>query len=170
MLWSRLLRSLGVLHHVSTIRVSSCYSGPMGADTSQQLGKKQIISCSQISLWKDSPMQPTTKYWKFPAVFALSLFLLPVVTPAQRYTQTNLVSNVPGRAPVTDPNLQNAWGLVASPTSPWWVSNNAGGTATLYSSATTPTTVVPLVVTIPNAPSQPAPGSPTGVMFQWNVY
>ena len=63
-------------------------------------------------------MQPTTKYWKFPAVFAVSLFLLPVVTPAQRYTQTNLVSNVPGRAPVTDPNLQNAWGLVASPTSP----------------------------------------------------
>jgi len=31
-------------------------------------------------------MQPTTKYWKFPAVFALSLFLLPVVTPATLHT------------------------------------------------------------------------------------
>ena len=98
-------------------------------------------------------------------VLGFAMFFLPILTPAQHYVQTNLVSNVSGRAPVTDPNLQNAWGLVASPTSPWWVSNNAGGTATLYSSATTPTTVVPLVVTIPNAPSQPAPGSPTGVMF-----
>ncbi|HET9994106.1 MAG TPA: TIGR03118 family protein [Candidatus Acidoferrum sp.] len=103
-----------------------------------------------------------TRLLKF---FALSLFLLPAVTQAQHYKQTDLVSNVPGRAPVTDPNLQNAWGLVASPGSPWWVANNAGGTSTLYSSATTPTTVVPLVVTIPNAPSQLAPGSPTGVMF-----
>ena len=110
-------------------------------------------------------MQFTVKLLKFLAVFALSIFLLPAVTQAQHYTQTNLVSNVPGRAPVTDPNLQNAWGLVASASSPWWVANNAGGTSTLYSSATTPTTIVPLVVTIPNAPSQPAPGSPTGVMF-----
>ena len=110
-------------------------------------------------------MHSSMKYWKFLAVPALSLFLLPAVADAQHYTQTNLVSNVLGRAPVTDPNLQNAWGLVASPTSPWWVSNNAGGTSTLYSSVTTPTAVIPLVVTIPNAPSQPAPGSPTGVMF-----
>lgn len=85
---------------------------------------------------------------------------------AQHYIQTNLVSNVPGLAPVTDPNLQNPWGLVASPTSPFWVSNNAGGTSTLYSAPTgTAATIVPLVVTVPNAPSQPAPGSPTGVMF-----
>jgi uncharacterized protein (TIGR03118 family) len=104
--------------------------------------------------------------WKYLSVFALSLFLLPAVTQAQHYTQTNLVSNT-GIAPVNDPNLQNAWGLVAGPGTPWWVSNNAGGTATLYSVDPTGTTatIVPLVVTIPNAPSQPAPGSPTGVMF-----
>ncbi len=81
---------------------------------------------------------------------------------AQHYTTTNLVSNIPGRAAVTDPNLQNAWGLVSSPGSPWWISNNAGGTSTLYNGAGA---IVPLVVTIPNAPSQSAPGSPTGVMF-----
>jgi uncharacterized protein (TIGR03118 family) len=104
--------------------------------------------------------------WKPLPVLALLLFLLPVVTQAQHYTQTNLVSNT-GIAPVNDPNLQNAWGLVAGPGTPWWVSNNAGGTATLYSVNPTGTaaTIVPLVVTIPNAPSQPAPGSPTGVMF-----
>src|ERR1700756_2566409 len=52
---------------------------------------------------------------------------------AQHYQQTNLVSNVAGQAPLTDPNLQNSWGLVHGPTTPWWVSNNAGGTSTLYS-------------------------------------
>ena len=97
----------------------------------------------------------------------LAIALHPGAVFAQHYTQTNLVSNVAGQAPVTDSNLQNAWGLVHSPTSPWWVSNNAGGTSTLYTGAgaiialPTPTGGV----TIPNAPSQPAPGSPTGVMF-----
>src|SRR5258708_39981382 len=80
---------------------------------------------------------------------------------AQHYTTTKLVSNIPGRAAVSEPNLQNAWGLVSSPGSPWWISNNAGGTSTLYNGAGA---IVPLVVTIPNAPSQPAPGSPTGGM------
>ncbi len=83
----------------------------------------------------------------------------------QHYTQTNLVSNT-GNAPVNDPNLQNAWGLVSGPGTPFWVSNNAGGTSTLYSAANgASASIVPLVVTIPNAPSQSAPGSPTGVMF-----
>lgn len=100
-------------------------------------------------------------------------FLLPVaillfsnLTFAQHYTQTNLVSNT-GSAPVNDPNLQNAWGLVSGPGTPFWVSNNAGGTSTLYSvnSTGTAATIVPLVVTIPNAPSQSGSGSPTGVMF-----
>jgi len=93
---------------------------------------------------------------------------------AQRYTQINLVSDVPvtPAATITDVNLKNPWGFVASPTSPWWVSNNAGGTSTLYSMslATPPVpTIIPIngtgIVTVPNAPSQPAPGSPTGIMF-----
>jgi uncharacterized protein (TIGR03118 family) len=98
---------------------------------------------------------------------ALAVVLHPGVVLAQHYTQTNLVSNIAGRAPVTDPNLQNAWGLVHGPGTPWWISNNAGGTSTLYTGAgaivalPTPTGGV----TIPNAPSQPAPGSPTSVMF-----
>lgn len=92
----------------------------------------------------------------------LAVLLFSSLTFAQHYTTTNLVSNIPGRAAVTDPNLQNAWGLVSSPGSPWWISNNAGGTSTLYNGAGA---IVPLVVTVPNAPSQTAPGSPTGVMF-----
>ena len=64
---------------------------------------------------------------RFVALISLAAVLFSTLTFAQHYTQTNLVSNVPGKAPVTDPNLQNPWGLVASSTSPWWVSNNAGG-------------------------------------------
>ena len=95
-------------------------------------------------------------------VLSFVVLLFSSLAFAQHYTTTNLVSNIPGRAAVTDPNLQNAWGLVSSPGSPWWISNNAGGTSTLYNGAGA---IVPLVVTIPNAPSQSAPGSPTGVMF-----
>jgi uncharacterized protein (TIGR03118 family) len=32
-----------------------------------------------------------------------------------------------------DPQLVNAWGLAATPTGPWWVSNEARGSSTLYS-------------------------------------
>ncbi len=97
----------------------------------------------------------------------LAIALDPSLVLAQRYTQANLVSNVGGQAPATDPNLQNAWGLVHGPGTPWWISNNAGGTSTLYTGAGA---IISLPaptggVTIPNAPSQTAPGSPTGVMF-----
>src|SRR5579863_442645 len=103
---------------------------------------------------------------------SIAVLLLSSLTFAQHFTQSNLVSNT-GNAPVNDPNLQNSWGLVSGPLpagTPWWVSNNAGGTATLYSinAAGTQASIVPLVVTIPNAPSQPAPGSPTGVMFNFS--
>src|SRR6266481_560846 len=99
-----------------------------------------------------------------PLLVGFMLLLLPALTFGQHYTQTNLVANFASTPPaaVIDPNLQNPWGLVASPGSPWWLSNNAGGTSTLYNGAGA---IVPLVVTVPNAPSQPAPGSPTGTLF-----
>jgi len=124
------------------------------------------------------------KSLKFFTLLAVGLSLLPVVAKAQHYTQTNLVSNIAGQAPLEDPNLQNAWGLVSSPGgpnpgSPWWVSNNAGGTSTLYSISANSTgglvaSLVPInpapneFVKIKNAPvptTPPPPGSPTGVMF-----
>jgi uncharacterized protein (TIGR03118 family) len=84
-------------------------------------------------------MQGLSKCAKLTAVFALVVFV-PHVAKAQHYTQTNLVSDLPGMAPVTDPNLKNPWGLTRSPGgSPWWVGNNNSGTSTLYSiSGTTP--------------------------------
>ena len=76
------------------------------------------------------------------------------------YSQTNLVSNIPGLAAQTDAHLVNPWGISFGPTSPFWVSDNGAGLATLYNSAGAP---VPLVVTIPGVGG--AKGAPTGQVF-----
>ena len=74
------------------------------------------------------------------------------------YTVHNLVSDQPGVADHTDPNLVNPWGITASSTSPWWVSDNGMDVSTLYNGdgvAQFPPT--PLVVSVP--------GGPTGTVF-----
>src|SRR3954453_2023208 len=48
------------------------------------------------------------------------------------YIQTNLVSNIPGLATITEPLLVNPWGMSRSPTSPFWTSNQGTNTATLF--------------------------------------
>ena len=76
------------------------------------------------------------------------------------YAQTNLVSNIPGTAAVTDPNLINPWGVASSATSPFWVSDNGNGLSTLYNTAGTPQS---LVVTIPSLGT--GASAPTGQVF-----
>jgi hypothetical protein len=51
---------------------------------------------------------------------------------APHFVQTNLVSDIPGLATITDPELVNPWGVSHSPTSPFWVSNQGKSTSTLY--------------------------------------
>ena len=82
--------------------------------------------------------------------------------PAHR--QTNLVSDLPGLASFTDPNLTNPWGIATSATSPFWVADNRSGVSTLYNSSGTPQT---LVVTVPPAPPAPGgtTGNPTGIVY-----
>src|SRR6266403_115964 len=48
------------------------------------------------------------------------------------YRQVNLVSDQPGVALLQDTNLVNAWGISFSATSPFWISDNGTGKATLY--------------------------------------
>jgi len=90
---------------------------------------------------------------------------LPAAAFAQHYTQTNLVSNVSGVAPVTDPQLINPWGLSRGSASPWWVSDAGTGLSTLYNGAGAKQS---LVVTIPksdpNDKTFPT-GTPTGTIF-----
>jgi uncharacterized protein (TIGR03118 family) len=86
----------------------------------------------------------------------------PAAGPDGGFTQINLVSNVPGAAHLTDPDLVNAWGLAASagtdqaPGSPLWVSDNGSDKSTLYSSGTaTSVTKAGLTVNVTS-------GAPTG--------
>jgi uncharacterized protein (TIGR03118 family) len=78
----------------------------------------------------------------------------------QFYAQHNLVSDGFIPADHTDPNLVNAWGLVAGPTTPWWISDNGTGKSTLFNVATN---AVQAVFTVPGAGG--AQGNPTGIVF-----
>src|SRR6266404_2257822 len=84
------------------------------------------------------------------------------IASAQQYVQTNLVSDVPGRAAVTDPNLVNAWGIDFSAGSPAWVADNGTGLSTLYTGTGS---IVPLVVTIPPPKGVEGKSAPTGLVF-----
>jgi uncharacterized protein (TIGR03118 family) len=81
------------------------------------------------------------------------------------YQQTNLVSDIGGVAQVTDSSLVNPWGMAFSSSSPFWVSNQQTGKATLYSVSSTGTaTKLSLTVAIPTTGSG-APTGPTGQVF-----
>jgi uncharacterized protein (TIGR03118 family) len=99
------------------------------------------------------------------SAMALALLTLPSMSGPARadvFLATNLVTDNPtvNPAPLTDPNLKNAWGVGMSATSPFWVANNATGVSTLYqvNAATNVPTKVNLEVTIPDA------GSVTGLV------
>lgn len=78
------------------------------------------------------------------------------------YEEHKLVSDIPGFADNLDPNLVNPWGMSSGPTSPFWVSDNRTGLATLYNGSGQP---VPLVVTIPPPAGGTPPSAPTGQVF-----
>src|SRR5712672_539537 len=100
---------------------------------------------------------------RFTVATALTL-IMGAVCFAQHYNQTNLVSNTAGVAPVSDPQLINAWGLSRGSGSAWWVSDQATGFSTLYDGAGAKQS---LIVTIP--PADPTnkktpTGTPTGTI------
>ena len=67
------------------------------------------------------------------------------------YLQTNLVSDIPGLAQSTDPNLKNPWGNSFSATSPFWAANEGSNTSTLYQG--TGSTINARVVSVPGGPT-----------------
>jgi uncharacterized protein (TIGR03118 family) len=64
------------------------------------------------------------------------------------YTPHTLVTNT------SDASLVNGWGIVAGPTTPWWISDNGTNLSTLYSGTGAKAA---LTVTVP--------GGPTGTVF-----
>jgi uncharacterized protein (TIGR03118 family) len=92
---------------------------------------------------------------------------------ANKFVQHNLVSDLAGIADHKDPCLINPWGIVASPTSPFWVSANGTGLATIYDGNGA---AASLIVSIPGPPGTQDPGrncgntpfgrgAPTGIIF-----
>jgi uncharacterized protein (TIGR03118 family) len=67
------------------------------------------------------------------AVIAVGATLALGSGPRNAYAIQHLVSDELSRAPQVDHRLVNAWGLAASRTGPWWTSNEASATSTLYS-------------------------------------
>ena len=92
-------------------------------------------------------------------VVTFALVTLPAT--AQKATPTILVSDIANVGTVNDTNLVNPWGLAASPSGPWWVSDNNAGVSTLYDGTGTPKS---LVVAIPQWDDTPG-GSPDGIVF-----
>lgn len=109
------------------------------------------------------------RLWMLPlAVFMVAatptvLFAAP--NTFNSFSQHNLVSDIPGLAAWTDPNLVNPWGVSFSPTSAFWISDNGTGLSTLYNSTGTP---LSLVVTIPPPTGQMGTAAPTGQVFNPN--
>jgi uncharacterized protein (TIGR03118 family) len=115
--------------------------------------------------------------WALAALIGASLLGTTAAGPAGGYIETDLVVNkqVNGVPTLTDgngivhvakffdPNLVNPWGVGESAASPFWVSDNGSGKATLYN---TPGMPQSLVVSIP-APGDPqgSGGAPTGLVF-----
>src|SRR5580698_3273277 len=96
---------------------------------------------------------------KTPYILASCLISVAVLcalpgTARAGFIQTNLVSDIPGEAAVTDPNLLNPWGISFSATSPFWVSDQASNVSTLYSAAG-----------VVNSRVVGVPGGPTGTVF-----
>ncbi len=76
---------------------------------------------------------------------------------AATFREVKLVSDQPGVAAMTDPDLVNPWGMSHGANTPVWVSDNGADVSTLYRTDTpgAAVTKVPLVVGIPG-------GAPTG--------
>jgi uncharacterized protein (TIGR03118 family) len=97
-------------------------------------------------------------------VFALALPRM-ALPQTNSFLQHNLISDLPGIADITDANLVNPWGISASATSPFWISNNHSGSTTVYNGNGQPfPPASPIVVGIP-APGGTDPGAITGQVF-----
>jgi uncharacterized protein (TIGR03118 family) len=90
-----------------------------------------------------------------------------VANAADGFTQNNLISNMPGLATITDPNLVNPWGVSFAGGSPIWISNQATNTSILPSVVGSTGVSENFTVNIPTT-AGPAVG-PTGQVANANA-
>src|ERR1700685_1275382 len=96
------------------------------------------------------------------AILAICSVMLSATVLAQTstYVQTNIISDLPGTASVTDPTLLNPWGVSVGPAI--WI--DAANTGLVKVDTAAGATVIPNV-TIPAASGSSAKGSPSGTVF-----
>ena len=107
------------------------------------------------------------------ATLFVGLFVLIGNVAQAGYIQTNLVSDIAGLATIQDPMLVNPWGISHSPISPFWTSNQATSTATLYA-VTGSTTVTKTIINPPGGfvsipQTLSGPQGPTGQVNNTNT-
>ena len=80
--------------------------------------------------------------------------------PSTAFLETDLISDQPGVAPITDAHLVNAWGIALNPSGAFWVSSNGADLSAVYRGDANgqPLAKAALEVSIPG-------GSPTGQVF-----
>ena len=99
------------------------------------------------------------------ALLTMTVPMLSTSATADGFLVTNLVSDLSGLANNLDPNLVNPWGIATSSGSPFWVSDNNAGVATLYNTDGSNVLRLPRV-SIPNPVDIcDAVGTPTGTVF-----
>jgi uncharacterized protein (TIGR03118 family) len=111
--------------------------------------------------WGHDMIDLLTARWARRLLLAVAGATLVSAPASAQYVQTNLVSDIPGLAANTDPQLINPWGISFAPTSPFWISDAGTGVSTLYDGNGVKQA---LVVTIPG-PGGAVPGVPTGQVF-----
>ncbi|HYW44952.1 MAG TPA: TIGR03118 family protein [Bryobacteraceae bacterium] len=97
----------------------------------------------------------------------VALSVTSVTAGAQNaFVQHNLVSDIAGLGDHTDKKLTNAWGLVHSSGSPWWVNANGSGFSLVYdgTGAGVPA-ASPIAVPVAVPAGDQNPATPTGIVF-----
>ena len=101
----------------------------------------------------------TMRVIRSPLYFIAALVVgIGLQSASAQFTQTDIVSDVPGQGIITDPQLVDPWGIAFSGMSSAWIANAGSGVATLYAG----TNKLGLVVSIPGGGSG---GTPTGIAF-----
>jgi uncharacterized protein (TIGR03118 family) len=83
-----------------------------------------------------------------PFAAALGILFVPSTASPAPFVQTNLVSDIPGLATITDSSLVNPWGVSRTTTSPFWISDQGTNLTNLWS-VTGPTTVTKMTAVNP---------------------
>src|SRR5262249_38881491 len=123
--------------------------GPLGTPrrtTTDSLELSEITV--RVSFGREATMRRSTLVtYALTAVLIVSYLGTSAAVKTGGYVEADLVANKPGlidknrithNVQITDDNLVNPWGVAESSTSPFWVSDNGTGVATLYSVAANP--------------------------------